>query len=391
MKEFKYLIIGGGMTGDSAAAGIREIDSNGTIAMISQEKDEPYNRPPLTKGLWKGKSLDSIWRKTSEKNIEIHLGTTMQKISPSEKTAIDDKGQIFKYKKLLLATGGKPRKLGLADEEVIYFRTLADYRNLRELSNKGERFAVIGAGFIGSEIAAALAMNGKKVVLIYPGQKIGEKIFPAGLSQYITDYYKSKNVELVAGDKVASLEKQGDQIILKTNKNKKITADGVIAGIGLEPDIELAQQANLKIENGIAVDEFLRTSQRDIYAAGDVASFYNPSLEKRIRVEHEDNANIMGKLAGRNMAGNNEKYDYLPYFYSDMFELGYEAIGETDSSLEIFEDWQNPNEKGVIYYLDNARVRGVVLWNVWNQVSAARKLISQKGPFKPEDLKGRIG
>jgi NADPH-dependent 2,4-dienoyl-CoA reductase/sulfur reductase-like enzyme len=164
----------------------------------------------------------------------------------------------------------------------------------------------------------------------------------------------------------------------------------VVAGLGIEPNVELAQAASLKVENGIVVDELLRTSHPDIYAAGDVAAFHNPALGKRIRVEHEDNANTMGRLAGRNMAGQSEPYNHLPSFYSDMFELGYEAVGELDSRLETFADWKQPNKEGVIYYLQNGRVRGVLLWNVWGQVDAARELIAEPGPFRAENLKGRL-
>ena len=138
------------------------------------------------------------------------------------------------------------------------------------------------------------------------------------------------------------------------------------------------------------MDEFLRTRYPDIYAAGDVAAFHSPLLGKRIRVEHEDNANSMGRAAGRNMAGMNEPYHHLPSFYSDLFELGYEAVGEVDSRLETFADWKRPNEEGVVYYLANGRVRGVLLWNVWEQVKAARELIAEPGPFAPKDLKGRL-
>jgi NADPH-dependent 2,4-dienoyl-CoA reductase/sulfur reductase-like enzyme len=146
----------------------------------------------------------------------------------------------------------------------------------------------------------------------------------------------------------------------------------------------------LAVERGIVVDEFLRTSASDVYAAGDCASFYNPALGKRIRVEHEDNANSMGKVAGRNMAGQAEPYHHLPSFYSDMFALGYEAVGELDSRLETFADWKRPNEEGIIYYLKDRRVRGVLLWNVWGKVDAARDLIAQPGPFTSSTLKGRI-
>jgi 3-phenylpropionate/trans-cinnamate dioxygenase ferredoxin reductase subunit len=390
MTDYRYLIIGGGMTAAAAADGIREVDSTGTIGLISAEPDSPYNRPPLSKALWKGEPLETIWRKTENKRVEIQLCRIVKEIVPTQKRVVDDEEKVFTYEKLLLATGGKPRRLPFGDGQIIYFRTLSDYRRLRALTETRRRFAVIGGGFIGSEIAAALALNGKEVVMIFPGKDIGDRLFPRALAEFVSSFYRNKGVELLAGEKIIGLEARGNQRVLKTSTDREIVADCVVAGVGIEPNVELAQSLGLKIENGIVVDEFLRTSHPDIHAAGDVAAFYNPALEKRIRVEHEDNANSMGRLAGRNMAGKSEPYDHLPFFYSDMFDLGYEAVGEVDSRLETFADWKRPNEEGVIYYLEGGRVRGVLLWNVWEQVEAARQLIAEPGPFKVEDLEGRL-
>ena len=170
----------------------------------------------------------------------------------------------------------------------------------------------------------------------------------------------------------------------------QIPVDGVIAGIGILPNIELARSAGVQIEKGILVDEMLCTNHPDIFAAGDVAESNQPVLGKRLIVEHEDNANVMGKQAGRNMAGAKEPYNHLSYFYSDLFELGYEAVGELDPRLETFTDWKEPFKKGVIYYLAHGRVRGVLLWNVWDTLPAARALIAEPGPFKAIDLKNRL-
>ncbi|MGZ8238891.1 MAG: NAD(P)/FAD-dependent oxidoreductase [Methylobacter sp.] len=390
MTNYQYLIIGGGMTAAAAVDGIRKVDSTGEIGLISAELDTPYDRPPLSKALWKGKPLDSIWRKLENKGVKTHLGHVVKGIDPELKRIVDDKGDVFTYQKLLLATGGKPRRLPFGDDHIIYFRTLPDYLNLRALTETGRRFAVIGGGFIGSEVAAALAMNGKEVVMIFPEKDIGDRIFPRPLAQFVSDFYRQKRVEILAGEEIVGLETHGNQCVLETRTNREIVVDGVVAGVGIEPNVELAQTIGLKVENGIVVDEFLRTSHPDIYAAGDVAAFYNPALGKRIRVEHEDNANSMGRLAGRNMAGKFEPYHHLPFFYSDMFDLGYEAVGELDSRLETFADWKRPNEEGVIYYLQNDHVRGVLLWNVWEQVEAARQLIAEPGPFTVKDLKGRL-
>jgi NADPH-dependent 2,4-dienoyl-CoA reductase/sulfur reductase-like enzyme len=390
MKHHKYLIIGGGMTADSAVKGIREVDPEASIGIISKETDPPYNRPPLTKGLWKGDAFESIWRKTDDPNVTLYLDRTIQKLVADKKQAIDSKGTDYFWEKMLLATGGSPRQLPFGGDDIIYYRTVADYRRLRATTEKGKRFAVIGSGFIGSEIAAALSMNGKEVVMIFPGKGIGDRVFPGEVSQFLSGFYQQKGVQLFAGSKVTGLEKRAGASVLKTSTGQEISVDCIVAGIGIEPNTSLAEAAGLKVENGIVVDEFLRTSNPLIYAAGDVASFHNPALNKRIRVEHEDNANTMGQMAGRNMAGRSERYDHLPFFYSDLFEFGYEAVGDVDSRLETFIDWKEPNKEGVIYYLQNGRVRGVLLWNVWGKLDAARALIAEPGPFQASDLRGRL-
>ena len=390
MADYRYLIVGGGMTADAAVRGIREIDNDGSIGLIGVEPDPPYNRPPLSKGLWKGKSLEGIWRGTEEFQVALHLGREAQVLDAQRKRLTDDQGTIYTFDKLLLATGGTPRRLPFGDDHIIYFRTLQDYQRLRALTQQGQRFGVIGGGFIGSEVAAALAMNDKDVVMAFPEEGIGARIFPADLAHFLNDFYRQKGVEVLAGELISGLEARGDRIALKTKSAQEILVDGVVAGIGIQPNIELARAAGLAVENGIVVDEFLRTSHRDIYAAGDVAAFYNPALETRLRVEHEDNANTMGQMAGRNMAGDSTPYDHLPFFYSDMFDLGYEAVGEMSPELEVVADWKDAYREGVVYYLREGRVRGVLLWNVWGQVDAARSLIAEPGPFRPEDLKGRL-
>jgi NADPH-dependent 2,4-dienoyl-CoA reductase/sulfur reductase-like enzyme len=390
MDHYKYLIVGGGMTADAAVQGIRSIDPAGSICILSAEADPPYNRPPLTKALWKGDSVDSIWRKTQDHNITLQLNKVVARIDAKEKRVVDSEKTNYSWEKLLLATGCSPRRLPFHEEQIIYFRTFSDYRRLRTLAEDNKRFAVIGGGFIGSEIAAALNLYAKEVLMVFPGEGICDRVFPRDLSQFVTDFYRKKGVQIVSKTKISGLERKGENFILKTGDKPDLLVDAVVAGIGVEPNIELAKAVGLAVENGIVVDEFLRTGQADIYAAGDVASFFNPALGKRIRVEHEDNANTMGRQAGRNMAGKSEPYNHLPSFYSDLFELGYEAVGELDSRLHTVVDWKEPYKEGVIYYLENNRVRGVLLWNVWGKVDASRKLITESKPVRDEDLKGRL-
>jgi NADPH-dependent 2,4-dienoyl-CoA reductase/sulfur reductase-like enzyme len=224
----------------------------------------------------------------------------------------------------LLATGARLRELPFSKERILYYRTLDDYQHLKALTGQGKRFAVIGGGFIASELAAALALNGERVTLIFPDEGLGRRIFPRDLSVFLNDYYRQNGVEVLAGQAVTGIEAKGDQFLISTGTGDTIQAGHVVAGIGVQPNTGLAEASGLATDNGIAVDETLHTSQADIFAAGDVATFYNPALKTRMRVEHEDNALTMGRAAGVNMAlqetgGQLVPYHHLPYFYSDLF------------------------------------------------------------------------
>jgi NADPH-dependent 2,4-dienoyl-CoA reductase/sulfur reductase-like enzyme len=395
MAQYTYLIVGGGMAAAAAAKGIRAVDTNGSIGMIGLEVNPPYNRPPLTKDLWKGGEEESIWIDLSGQNVDMLDGRAVTKIDPAAKKVTDDQGVDYTYDKLLLATGGTPRRLPFPSESTIYYRGVPDYHRLRDLANSKQRFAVIGGGFIGSELAAALAMNNKDVTLIFPGPGIGDRQYPSGLSSFLNDYYREHGVTVLSGTSVVGIDESPERIVVKTEGNDgkagaPVEVDAVVAGIGIQPNTELAKSAGLTVENGVVVDQYLRTSDPNIFAAGDIVSFHDALLDKQRRVEHEDNANSMGDRAGRNMAGDLAPYDNSPFFYSDLFDLGYEAIGDLNSQLETVEDWTDPNREGVVYYLSDGRVRGVLLWNVWDQVDAARALIKENGPFTAESLKGRL-
>ncbi len=390
MKQYRYLIVGGGMTADAAAKAIHEMDPQGSIGMFSAESDPPYSRPSLSKGLWKGKPMERIWRKTEATGADLHLNCSISALDIKTKSVQDQNGQIYSYEKLLLATGGTPRRLPFGDAPVNYFRDLNDYRSLRSAAESGAKIAVIGGGYIGSEIAAALSLVGNSPTMVFPEKGIGARLFPQDLSLFLNDFYRGKGIRVLDSELVTDLEKIGQEIRLTTDCGTKLTVDYVVAGLGITLNVDLAIMADLKLDHGIVVDDHLRTSNPDIFAAGDVASFYNNTLHKWMSVEHEDNALWMGQIAGKNMAGANEKYQHLPLFYSDLFEIGYEGVGEVDSRMDIVSDWQEPYRKGVLYYLNDQKLRGVLLWDVWKMADTARALIAEPGLFTKEDLIGKI-
>lgn len=390
MERYNYLIVGAGMSADAAVRGIRSIDFTSTIGVIGDETFPPYNRPPLTKSLWFGTRVEDIWRKTQHENVTLHLGRKVISINPETHIVTDHVGNTYWYDKLLLATGGIPNKLTCPSEGVIYYRSLKDYNRLKELYDKGNDFVVIGSGFIATEIAAALTLNGKKVTMVFNEPSLGFRKYPKGFSKFLSAFYTEKGVQLFPSQTITRVSKKSEKYELETNNGERMVADGVIAGLGITPATELAKTLNLEINNGVVVDRYLQTSKTGIYACGDIANFYSPHLETRVRIDHEDAANSTGYQAGRNMAGAKEHFTYLPYFYSDIFELGYEAIGEIDSTMETVEDWQDLNRIGAIYYLKEGKLKGAVLWGIWHQIDKIREMIASKKEFSRESLLGSV-
>lgn len=382
---FDHLIVGAGMAASAAATALRQADATARIALLGEESHPPYDRPPLSKGLWKDTPEADIWRPIQGAKATVQLGRRAVAIDRTAHTVRDDTGDTWRYRKLLLATGGAARTLPFG-EGFIYLRTLDDYRRLRQAVRPGAQAVVIGGGFIGSEIAAALTLNGARVTMLFPEAAIGARAYPKALAESVTAYYRDQGVDVRAGVSVQG----ADGRTLQLTDGSTLAADVVVAGLGITPNVQLAQDAGLTVDNGIVVDAHLRTFDPDIYAAGDVAAFPAAALGRRLRVEHENAALTMGERAGRCMARQDAPYDELPYFYSDLFDLGYEAVGTLDARLQTVEQWVTPYREGVVYYLDGDRVRGVLLWNTWDQVEHARKLIAEPGPLDATSVRGRL-
>lgn len=393
MKRYDYLIVGGGMAGDAAIGGIRAVDKSGMIAIISDERFLPYKRPPLSKGLWKQEPMEEAFlrRDFQALNVDYYLTTRIKEIDANQKQLVSADGLIFGYDKLLLATGGKPRRLAWdTNQDVLYYRTMDDYVSLKQQLKTNSRVAIVGGGFIGAEMAQALAGKERTITMVFPEPHLMSHVFPEGLSLFLEQYYRERGVVMHSGDEVIALEKKSGKYILTTRQGRLVEADIVLGGIGLELETTLAEGAGIQVNRGIVVDDRLMTSAESIYAAGDVAEFYSPALAQHIQVEHEDNSVVQGRMAGMNMAGRNKEYHHLPFFYSDMFDLGYEAIGLVRSQFEMVEDWVDLYRRGVVYYRQDGKIVGVLNWNVWDRIDQAEELIARKETIAIESLKGLI-
>ncbi|NYE35673.1 NADPH-dependent 2,4-dienoyl-CoA reductase/sulfur reductase-like enzyme [Nocardioides cavernae] len=397
-KSYDYVIVGAGVAAASAVKGIRSEDGSGSIAVLGSEPDEPVYRPVLSKDLWlkddetlEGSSLAGDLK--DDDAVDLLLDTTVTGIDTDAHVVRLADGSTVGYGKLLLATGAEPRVLGVdPGPRVVYYRTAADYRRLRAVAAKGSHVAVVGGGYIGSEIASALVQNGVDVTLVLDLEDVQEQMFPRALAAHLTKSFDDHGVTIVHGS-VAGGEEDDGGVRIRLDDDSHIVADAAVIGVGVLPRTGLAEAAGLEVDNGIVVDVHLRTSNEDVYAAGDVAAYPDALLGRR-RVEHVDHAEKSGELAGRAMAGASDTYDYTPFFWSDIFDHGYEAVGETSSRLDMVEDWKDGAiGTGVVYYLRSGQVRGVLLWNVWDSVDQARELMAEtaKDPVAdPGTLRGRI-
>jgi 3-phenylpropionate/trans-cinnamate dioxygenase ferredoxin reductase subunit len=397
-QKYDYVIVGAGLAGASAADGIRELDRKGSVLLAGSDPNLPYDRPPLSKQLWTGKKKpeqiflhdEAYYR---DRGIDLTLRTTVGKLDAAAREIVLENGDRVGYKKLLLATGGLPRRLTVPGgdlPEMSYFRSYDDYRWLRARATEGAAAIVVGGGFIGSEIAAALAMNKVKVTMIFPEAALNERVFPKSLGAAVQEHYRQRGVRVLAGDLPVSFERKDGAVVMRTKNGRSVEAAFVVAGIGIAPATGLAAGAGLAVGSGIRVNEFLATANPDVYAAGDVAEFPAALLGETIRIEHWDNALSQGKAAGRNMAGAGERFTYLPYFFSDLFEFGYEAAGLADARLETRAFWKKENDTGVVYYLKAGAVKGVMLCNVWGKIDEARRVIGSGRRVKPEALEHAI-
>ncbi|MDN6639832.1 MAG: FAD-dependent oxidoreductase [Tetragenococcus sp.] len=387
---YEYVIIGGGMVAGYAVNGIRKEDADGEILVVSKDADVPYERPALSKKLW----LDDEFTEENIKigaegqsNVTFRFNTTVNKINRENKSIQLGDDTIVYYDKLLLATGGEPMTLdGPDDPHVIVFRDWSDYRKLRQFSGNNKHVVIIGGGYIGSELAAALVQNDTQVTMVYLENTLGENQFPEAITAEYEDAFKKGGVNLVSGKKAESYQRDGDHLVVALDDGSQITGDTIVIGLGVSPRIALAKASGLKLEgDGIAVDEYLQTNDPAIWAAGDIAYYPDKILGKQ-RIEHVDHARNSGEQVGRNMAGAHVDYTHTPYFYSNIFSIAWQAIGTLDPSLpQVFDKRENGT---IVYFLKENRLAGVLIWNVTVDLDDVRNLL--ENPPAKDDLVGSI-
>lgn len=397
---YDYVIVGGGMAADAAAKGIRELDASGSIAIVGEEPTAPFPRPALSKKLWTDPDFgyaDAELDTAGATGAHLHLGTRVASIDPEARTVRTEDGSVLTFGRALLATGGHPRRIeGLeSGERVLYYRTLRDYEQLRALAADAPHVAVVGGGWIGTEIAAALVQDGCRVTLVHPDEVLAERMLPPELARRVDTSFVDAGVDVRRGTKVTGGSTQDGGVRLELDSGEHLDCDVVVVGLGIEPAGDLAREAGLATadDGGIVVDSRLETSAAGVHAAGDVAS-YPDRILGRTRVEHVDNATTMGTVAGRILAGSEETYDHTPYFYSVLFGTRFEAVGTLDSSLPAVEDHLD-DERSVVYYLDESgrAVVGVLLWAVEDARDAARAVLAEQPLARgaaPDTLVGRI-
>lgn len=395
-EHFDYVIVGAGVAAARAATGIRSVDPTGSIVLLGAEPDPPLYRPDLSKTLWLRPDAQLSDSFLDVGDAELRLGSEVVALDVDDHAVRLADGGVVRYGKLLLATGAEPRTTDLPPgPRVIHHRTAADLRALKDLLVPDTSVVVVGGGYIGGEMTAALVANGAQVTMVLDTDYVQETLFPPRLARAVTADFGARGVRMVHA-LVSGGEVTDAGVTVRTDDGTEITADVAVVGIGVVPRTELAEQAGIELDEehgGILVDEHLRTSAPDVWAAGDVASYPDVRLGRR-RVEHVDAAETMGTAAGRSMAGADEPYEHTPFFWSDLFDFGYEAVGETSTRLETVEDFvDDGHDTGVVYYLDGGRVRGALLWNVWDSVPLAQALIEETAhqPLDdPASVRGRI-
>ena len=389
MSHQTFVIVGASLAGAKAAQELRERGFAGGIVLIGSEPERPYERPPLSKDYLRGESeRDKAYVNDAQfyaaDEVELLTSTRVDALDAGEQRVRLNNGSSISFDKLLLATGAEPRRLEVPGSElegIHYLRTFADADAIRERVKDGVRVAVVGAGWIGSEVAASARGLGAEVTLIDPLPLPNVRIFGPEVGAFYRDVHAQHGVELLLGTGVSAFEGDGAVRGVRTSDDQVVECDFAVVGIGVAPRTELAEGAGLELTNGIAVDQALRTSAENVFAAGDVADAWHPFYERRIRVEHWANALNQGPAAARSMLGESVSYDRIPYFFSDQYEVGMEYSGYATEWDEVRFRGNPAGGEFVAFWLKDRRVLAGMNVNVWDVNQHVQALIRSRQPI----------
>ena len=365
MSEARFAVLGGGMVAGYAAKQLVELGLRpGELAIISADTSVPYERPPLSKGFLAGKDSEQAIRINSESfyrehGIEIKLGCEVSSIDESRKQLVLKSGGEVGFENLIIATGARPRTLKIPGADlgnVYYLRSLDDSKSIRRLADSGKRAVVVGGGFIGMEVAAVLAQKSIQITMVLNEERIWRRFFSPQMSTFFESYYTERGVRFVKNATILELRGTGTVSSIALSDGQSVPCEMVIAGIGVTPATEILAKCGLEVQDGVTVNEYLKTSHADIYAAGDVANYKDVIFGKSRRVEHWDNAVSQGQYCARCLMGDRSPFRHVPYFFSDVFDLSYEYWGDASGADEVVHRGDLASKRFSVWWLKQKRV-----------------------------------
>jgi 3-phenylpropionate/trans-cinnamate dioxygenase ferredoxin reductase component len=381
-----FIVVGASLAGAKAAETLRAEGFDGRLVLIGTEPERPYERPPLSKDYLRGE-IDR--RKLyvhdegfyADHDIDLRLGRTAVSLNPwASELALDD-GERLRYDRLLLTTGAEPRRLAIPGGEldgVLYLRDVDDSDALRERLRPGAAVVVIGAGWIGAEVAASARQRGLDVTVLEPASVPLERVLGADVGAVYRDIHADHGIDLLLGTGVEAFEGGAAVERVRTTDGRALECDFVVVGVGVQPRTQLAAQAGLALDNGILVDEHLQTSAPGVFAAGDAANAHHAFYGERIRVEHWANALHQGPAAARNMLGRAQPFDRLPYFFSDQYEVGMEYVGFAPTWDRVVFRGDPATREFIAFWLTGNRVVAGMNVNVWDVTDPIQRLIRER-------------